>query len=193
VTAKAEGDVPFPRMAGPMLRALLEDRFKLKVHREAKEVPVYFLTVAKNGPKLQPTQEEACVPLDPNHPPAPLATPGQRAPNVCGRMYIRNSGQTTTLQSQGITMEQLTAITLPRIAGCPVIDKTGLTGRYDIQIEFAPESGAAADPSAPQSAVGPDAPSIFVALQAKLGLKLEPGKGPKETLVIDRVERPSEN
>jgi uncharacterized protein (TIGR03435 family) len=193
VDAKAEGDVPFPRMAGPMLRALLEDRFKLKVHWETKEVPVYFLRVAKNGAKLEPTKEGTCVPLDPNHPPAPIATPGQPHPNYCGLMNSQNKGLTMTLTSHGATMDQLTVIYLSRMLDRPVIDKTGLTGRYDIQIEFAPETGAAIDPGAHQPAAGPDAPSIFEVLQSKLGLKLEPGKGPDQTLVIDHVERPTGN
>ena len=194
IAAKAEGDAPFPRMAGPMLRALLEDRFKLRVHRETKEVPVYFLTVAKNGPKLEPAKEGSCVPLDPNHPPAPIATPGQPRPNYCVAGFQRK-GSTMTLISRGATMEQLTVALLSRILDRPVIDKTGLAGRYDFQIEveYPPDSGGAGDAGAAQPPAGPDAPSIFEVLQAKLGLKLEPGKGPSEILVIDRVERPTEN
>jgi uncharacterized protein (TIGR03435 family) len=194
VAAKAEGDAPFPRMAGPMLRALLEDRFKLRVHRETKEVPVYYLTVVKTGPKLEPTKEGSCVPIDPNHPPAPVATPGERRPTYCGPRFQRR-GSTMTVASHGGTMEQLTAAILSRIVDRPVFDKTGLAGRYDFQIEFeyVPDSGNAGDLGAPQSPAVLDGPSIFAVLQAKLGLKLEPGKGPNEILVIDRVERPTEN
>ena len=152
-------------MAGPMLRALLEDRFKLRVHREPKEVPVYFLTLAKNGPKLEATKEGSCVPIDANHIPAPIATPGQPLPNYCGPRF----------QLRGLTAT--------------------LTSRYDFQIDFeyAPRSGPSSDPGAPEPPAASEAPSIFEVLQAKLGLKLEPGKGPGETLVIDHVERPTEN
>ena len=99
-----------------------------------------------------------------------------------------------TVMSHGATMEQLTVALLSRIVDRPVIDKTGLAGRYDFQIEFeyVPDSGGG-DTGAAQPPAGPDAPSIFEVLQAKLGLKLEPGKGPSEILVIDRVERPTEN
>jgi uncharacterized protein (TIGR03435 family) len=182
-------------MAGPMLRALLEDRFKLRVHREPKEVPVYFLTLAKNGPKLEAIKEGSCVPIDANHIPAPIATPGQPLPNYCGpRFQLR--GLTATLTSQGVTMEQFSGVPLSRMVGRPVIDKTGLaSGRYDFQIDFeyAPRSGPSSDPGAPEPPAASEAPSIFEVLQAKLGLKLEPGKGPGETLVIDHVERPTEN
>lgn len=195
VAAKAEGNAPFPQMAGPMLRALLEERFKLRVHRETKEVPVYFLTAAKNGPKLEATKEGSCVPIDPKHPPAPIATPGQPRPNYCGATKFQRRGSTMVLTLHGATMEQLTAVFLSRIVDRPVIDKTGIAGQYDFQIEFeyTPDSGRAGDPGAPEPPAFSDMPSIFGVLQAKLGLKLEPGKGPSEILVIDHVERPTEN
>jgi uncharacterized protein (TIGR03435 family) len=63
IAAKAEGDASFAQMGGPMLQTLLEERFKLKIHRDQKETPGYFLTVAKGGPKLQPTKEGSCVPI----------------------------------------------------------------------------------------------------------------------------------
>ena len=99
-----------------------------------------------------------------------------------------------TVTAHGATMEQLTVTFLSRIVDRPVIDKTGQTGRYDFQIvfEYTPDSGAG-DAGAAQPPDGPDAPSIFGVLQAKLGLKLVQGKGPNEILVIDRVERPTGN
>ncbi len=181
ITAKAEGDAPFPRMAGPMLRALLEDRFQLKVHRETKEVPVYFLTVAKNGPRLEETREGSCILIDQEHPQLPSPTPGQPAPRYCGRVMVQNNGPVIRMTSHGAGMDLLASVMLNRMLGRLVIDKTGLTGRYEIQMEFAPEGTAETD-----------APTIFDALH-KLGLTLEPGKGPAETLVIDHVERPTEN
>lgn len=177
IAAKSESYAPFPTMAGPMLRALLEDRFKLKVHVETKEVPVYFLMVAKNGPRLEPTKEGSCVPIDQDHPPSPLATPGEPRPTVCGAGSVKNKGSLVTMTEHG---EPFTAVFLSQMVGRPVLDRTGLTGRYEIQMEFAPEGMA-------------DGPSIFEVLQQQLGLKLEPGKGPSEILVIDHVERPIEN
>jgi uncharacterized protein (TIGR03435 family) len=194
IAAKAEGNAPFPQMAGPMLRALLEDRFKLKIHRETKEVPVFFLTVAKDGPKLEPMKEGSCVPLDPNRPPAQNAAPGQPRPTYCGPRY-QLKGSTMTITARGATMKQFTEALLSRIVDRPVIDKTGLAGQYDFQIEFdyTPDTGGPADAATSQSPPASDAPSVFKVLQAKLGLKLESAKGPVESLVIDRVERPASN
>jgi uncharacterized protein (TIGR03435 family) len=92
-------------------------------------------------------------------------------------------------------MEQLTEAILSRMVDRPVIDKTGLAGRYDFQIEFeyVPDTGGTGDAGARQQPAGPEAPSILEVLQTKLGLKFEPGKGPSEILVIDHVERPTEN
>jgi uncharacterized protein (TIGR03435 family) len=83
LTAKAEGAARVEQMMGPMMRALLEDRFKLKIHRETKEMPVYALTLAKSGIKAHPMKEGDCVAIDPNHLPTP--TPGQPMPNFCGK------------------------------------------------------------------------------------------------------------
>jgi len=82
IAAKADG-APVDSMVGPMLRALLEDRFRLQVHRDKKDAPVFLLTVAKGGPKLQATTKGACTEVDFNHPPAPLP-PGQARPRYCG-------------------------------------------------------------------------------------------------------------
>jgi uncharacterized protein (TIGR03435 family) len=186
-------------MMGPMLQALLEDRFQLKMHRETKEVPVYFLTVGKSGSKLQPTKEGACAPLDLDHLSAP--TPGQ-PPRFCGNTSMSGRSGTMTMTAQGVTMERFANGMLARFAGRQIIDKTGLSGMYDLQIEFARDSsmpgggrGATGDAGAsgpPVASTELSGPTIFEALQ-KLGLKLESGKGPAEVLVIDHLERPSEN
>jgi uncharacterized protein (TIGR03435 family) len=181
VVATAEGNAPLAQMAGPMMQALLEDRFKLKIHRETKEGAVFFLTVAKGGVKLEPTKEGSCDAIDWNHLPSPA--PGKPLPTFCGNQYMSSKGSTVTMTAHGITMGLLAAGSLARIVGRPIVDKTGLSGAYDIKMEFTP-GNSASDESA--------APSIFTALQ-QLGLKLEPGKGPVESLVIDHVERPSEN
>ena len=193
IVAKAEGDAPFPQMAGPMLQALLEDRFKLKIHRETKEVPVYFLSVAKDGHKLQPTREGSCVPIDSNRPPAQNAAPGQPRPIYCGPGY-RIKDSTMTVMSHGGTIEQLTDALLSHMLERPVIDKTGLSGQYDFQAEFEyyPNSGVG-DAGASGPDAGPQAASIFKVFQDKLGLKLEPGRGLIDIIVIDHVERPTAN
>jgi uncharacterized protein (TIGR03435 family) len=175
-----------------MLQALLEDRFKLKAHRETIEVPVYLLTVAKGGLKLEAFKEGACTPRDLSQfPPPPLG------PNSC-RFFASMKGPNMSWVVQGATVEEFCRIVLPRLDR-PVIDKTGLTGRFNFPLEYMPEAV-----SYPSLRDGPDrpaspsddpaaGPSIFTALQQQFGLKLEPAKGPGDILVIDRVERPSES
>lgn len=201
INAKAEGAAPVAQMMGPMLQSLLEDRFKLKIRRETKEGSVYVMTVAKGGSKLQ--LDKDCTPLDMDHlPPAP--GPGQPVPNICGNQQIRMmNGKTITTIGKGLSMPEFARGMLSDLLGRPVIDKTGLEGRFDIQMEMAPDSsmpmfqgmagrggGDAAGPV--PSAADPEGPTIFMALE-KLGLKLEPSKGPVDQLVIEHVERPTEN
>ena len=195
ISAKAEDGVPFAQMAGPMMQALLEERFGLQLHHESQEVPVYFLTVAKSGPKLEPAREGSCVVIDINHPPTPA--PGQPRLIRCGSQGISSKDGMLTMNSRGITMELLANdAQLTQVMGRPIVDKTGLSGRFDIRLEFAPDtpapnaSGEATTP--PNTPVLPAVPSIFEALE-QLGLKLEAGKGSVKILVIDRLERPSEN
>jgi uncharacterized protein (TIGR03435 family) len=165
-----------------MLQALLEERFNLKVHRETKEFTVYFLVVAKNGPKLQESRPN---PDDPNAPKGAV-------------WHESMKGGLITLPAQLVPIEQL-ASRLSRIVGREVLDKTGLAGTYDFTLRYAPDL-VALPPSAGGSegqpaalAADPNGVSIFTALQEQLGLKLEPGKGPVEIIVIDRVERASGN
>ena len=99
IDAKAEGTPNQGTMFGPMMRTLLEDRFQLKLHSETREVPVYDLTVAKSGAKLQPAQEGACRPLDVDHPPPP-PVPGQPRTMFCGIAAITANG----FDARGVTM-----------------------------------------------------------------------------------------
>jgi uncharacterized protein (TIGR03435 family) len=184
IDATAEGAPGFAMMRGPMLQALLEDRFQLKIHHESRDVPVYALTVAKSGPRLQTTKPGSCVPLDDS-----LPTP---YPQFCGLPKRGDPG----LHLIGATMADLCKIlSAPEISDRQVIDKTGITGMFDIQLPGPGEiMRGSSDPAAPATAADPS--SSFAALQTaveKLGLKLERAKGPGEFLVIDRVERPSEN
>jgi uncharacterized protein (TIGR03435 family) len=210
IGAKAEGTPSAATMMGPMLQALLHDRFQLRTHLQIKEVPAYALTVAKGGPKLKPHQEGSCVdwgvvkPLTTAPPPH---VPGER-PVVCGFSRSgKGSGPNVTLDVPGVSLDFF-ARTFLGIAfwDRPVIDKTGIDGLFDIHLEFSPDESTPRPPEMVRPSVtanpsgGPLAtdsipafPSIFAALQQQLGLKLEPTRGPREFLVIDRIERPSEN
>jgi len=169
-------------MDGPMLQALLEDRFRLKIHRETREVPVYELTVAKGGLKVPRFAAGSCTPIDWNRP-LPDQIQSQAEKHCVDRVTGR--GANAILQLDGIGVAALIKIFLSRLDR-PVIDKTGLTGLFDFHLEYAPGQ-AGPDGSDPVDM------SIFSALQQQLGLKLTPAKGPGELLVIDHVERPSEN
>jgi uncharacterized protein (TIGR03435 family) len=179
-----------------MLRALLEERFKLKIHRETREIPVYALTVAKRGPKLQPFKAGGCLALDfsdPDHSPVPLSKPGQGFPLVCEMGRVSDAGY----DLYGATMATFCRDISPRLDR-PVIDKTGIAGRFDIHLDLsAADLGLPVGPSDPGAPVASTEPaSVFAAVEMavhKLGLKLERAKGPGEFLVIDHVERPDEN
>jgi uncharacterized protein (TIGR03435 family) len=197
IEAEADGAPGEDVMRGPMMQALLEDRFHLKIHRETREIPVYVLTVAKGGPKLRPFVEGSCT----EHAPG-AARPGPDEKPWCGTGGMRTvrNGRNVTWDEVGasfLNFASFFGIILDR----PVIDKTGITGTFDFHLEFAPDETTAgiASPFAPDSSLSgapsdpAGAPSIFTAFQQQLGLKLEAGKGPSEVLVIDHIERPSEN
>jgi uncharacterized protein (TIGR03435 family) len=180
INAKADGPATPGMMRGPMLQALLEDRFQVKVHRETRQLPVYALTVAKSGLKVPRTPEGGCTPRDLTQ---ISVAPGPGEKHTCGTIGGRGNSRRSTIEGFGITMTQV-AQRLGGRAGRPVIDKTGIDGMFDFYMEFAVEGAAPADEPAP--------PSFFTAL-GELGLKLEPAKGPVEFLVIDHAARPSEN
>jgi uncharacterized protein (TIGR03435 family) len=193
ISAKAEGQPSATVMMSVMLQTLLEDRFQLKIHVEPKESPVYALTVAKAAPKLTPAKEGACVVLDLNnreHWNEPKFTP-------CGFPRTSYKDGLTTMEVSGITMEEfagrLPIFPDPR----PAVDRTGLTGRYDIRLSFTRElpggiqlNGVNQPAPPPSENAGP---SIFTALQEQLGLKLSPDKAPVDVLVVDSVQKPVEN
>lgn len=165
---------------GPMLRALLEDRFNLRIRRETREVPVYDLTVAKGGPRLQTAREGSCVPHDPT---APLVMPGPGVARVCGSTY--KSATDGGRYMYGTTMARVSA-QFSAFLDRDVVDKTGLTGVFDIHFDLSDDDMSVANHTDSQIS------SIFAAM-ASLGLKLESAKGPGDFIVIDHVERPSEN
>src|ERR1700733_2233190 len=154
-----------------MLRTLLADRFKLTFHREEKVFSIYELTVAKSGPKLK-----ASTAL-PDDPPALIST-----------VYP----QRIVMPARNATMSDLARLMQRAILDRPVVDKTGLTGRYDFDLEWAPDETQFGGevPVAPA-----DAPSLplFSAIQQQLGLRLEATRGPVAALVVDKAERPTAN
>lgn len=190
-----------------MLQTLLAERFQMQVHRETKELPAYAMVVAKGGPKLK----EHVDALEGTAEAGPGGGPGnmrmKTGPDGSVRMSDMKAGMVMMgmgmLRGAGMTLAILSdqlSLNLSR----PVLDETGLTGKYDIALRWTPEEGEGAGllpmPIAKQMAMAhpvsdakqdPDQapPPLPVALQKELGLKLEPRKLPVETLVIDRIEK----
>lgn len=150
-------------------RALLAERFQLSIHRETEERPAYQLVLSKNGHKLQESTE--------------------------GNGISRNWGQIT---GDGVAIEMLAKVLSMTLAR-PVLDQTGLKGKYKFKLEYTEERGGPIGKGAPDEIPAdanppdPSGPSIFSAIQQQLGLKLESQKGPVEIIVIDRAEKPSAN
>ena len=197
VDAKAAGN-PGGDQISRMLQSLLEDRFQLKVHGETRELPVFNLVIAKGGPKLPSPKEGGC--LD-SADPAPQLSGGRMPPPGSGPPpLIRCGGLGITLEKGGVRMfggkvalSELARVLSPTL-GRKVIDKTGLTGLFDIRLDFVADDSTALLPPLPPDAAGDaTSPPIFSALPEQLGLRLEASKGPVEVVVIDHVERPSAN
>jgi len=161
--AKAEGNPDFKQKI-EMLRPLLADRFQLKVHRETRRMSVYSLVVAKGGPKLQPTAD------------------GVRGYFSAGRGLI---------EGKAVEMGTLANL-LGGSLGESVIDKTGVTGHFDIKLEWTPTEGER-NYTFDDRAIDPGGSSIFTALQEQLGLKLDAEKGPGQVIVVEEIEAASEN
>jgi len=153
------------RLTEGMFQQLLADRFKLAVHWETRELPIYALVIASKV-ALQPAKQP--------------------------ENGVHTSANTGTFSAEGVTMTDLArSLTqeLSRELGRVIVDKTGIEGRYDVALKWTPDEG---QPSADNGSVDAG-PSIFTAIQEQLGLKLESSKGPVRVLVIDHVEMPSEN
>ena len=168
-----------------MVQALLADRFKLVIHREAKEMPTYALVVAKGGPKLQKAdiEEKDC--------PDPLTTPSIDPTTLC---HTLAGGRGRGIHARAISVSELT-IGLESFTDRPLVDKTGIKGLYHVettpwlpmQLGPPPAPGATQDGAAVENL-----PTIFDVLE-KLGLKLEPEKDQVDVYVIDHLEQPSPN
>jgi uncharacterized protein (TIGR03435 family) len=158
-----------------LLLGILEERFHLKAHVETRQLPVYDLVIAKGGLKIKARAEG----------------------DTAWRVVKGPDGEALPRFREGLVNEQAIATSsfvgqLTNLMHRMVIDKTGLTGRFDILMFFAPpdrNTPSGASDGTPSN----DAPSIFVAMEEQLGLKLQPDKGPVDTLVIDHVELPTDN
>ncbi len=154
-----------------MLRKLLADRFQLVFHREPKEMSVYALSVAKGGAKLKPSTA------------APDALP-----ELVGVVYPDR----VAVPARNATMAQFVSMLQRAVLDRPVLDQTGLAGKYDFDLEWKPDEtqyGGQLPPPSPDS----NKPDLFAALQLQLGLKLEGTRGTVQAIAIDIVSRPSEN
>jgi uncharacterized protein (TIGR03435 family) len=150
-----------------MLARLLEERFQLKIRHEKRDLPVYELVVEKGGPKL--TEHD---PADLDHPPMGGTADGMEGTNVTMNYF---------------------AFILSRNLDRNVIDKTGLTARYDLKLQFAREGPVKMGPDGGRGPIEQEGPTIFTALREQLGLRLVPTKGPVDFLVIEHAEKPADN
>jgi len=147
-----------------MVRKLLAERFGLKAHIEQREMPVFALTVAKGGPKLAPSKGD---------------------PSGLPRQQVNGGSGVRRLEFMNTSMKEMTLLMLLEVDR-PIVDQTGLKGKYDFKLNFTnDESRAPTDGSAP--------PNLFTAIQEQDGLKLDAVKAPAPVLVVDAVMRPSAN
>jgi uncharacterized protein (TIGR03435 family) len=165
-----------------MLQNLLVERFRLGIHRETRDLPVYVLSIAKNGPKVQEAKSGDTYPDG-------FKGPDGKPVGHAGPMSWGNG----RLIGQGIPLSQVAAA-LSQQLGRTVQDQTELKGNYDIKLEWTPDEPQRPQPGA-GNAVATDSPStsLFTAIQEQLGLKLESHKAPVDILVIDHAEPPPEN
>ncbi len=173
ITAQPEATgLPNERQLKAMLQKLFEDRFKLTLHRDKKELAVYALTAGKTAPKL---------------------TRSERDPNGLPGLFFKQIGN---LQAMNANLSDLAALLQGTVLDRPVVDRSGVAGRYDFTLLWTPDESQfkgmgirvptpTGDPNAP--------PGLFTAIQEQLGLRLESTRAAADVIVIDRVERPSEN
>jgi uncharacterized protein (TIGR03435 family) len=187
--AKSPGPAQLPELR-LMVQSMLDDRFKLKTHRETRELPIYSLVLARSGVKGGPGLVESAVAgCGPTDTPAAPAPKGPRLPAaICGTV---NPGPGRIFGQHG-RISQL-ADRLATLLGRTVVDKTGLDGTYDIELTFTPDADMAQQAPPGQAAADVPGPSLFTAIQEQLGLRLQAGKGPVEVIVIDAAGKPTEN
>jgi len=192
IQAKSTVVSPTPEQVSLLIRSLLVDRFKLAAREETRDAPIYELKLARSDGQLGPKMTRSSLPFTCFQAGAPAPPPEQMAQCVYNIGY-------GVLKARGVPVQTL-AYSIPNFYGIgrSVVDRTGLTGGYDMDMEWAPmtqfiQPGNLAPP--PDAADRPvnNGPSIFVALREQLGLALEPSRGPVPMVVIDRVEKPSDN
>lgn len=181
------------------LRTLLADRFKLAVHTEPREGPVYALVLAEEAAAMRPKPSSLdCsvagglqTSLGPQRETAvrPGAPPPPAVPTRCGLSYAVDANGSLVIGGAQ-SMAALARI-LGRPAGRPVVDRTGLSGLYDFVLRWAPEQRGNGGAGGAAPAAISDGPSLFTALRDQLGLKLDAQRGPVDVVVVDRVERPT--
>jgi uncharacterized protein (TIGR03435 family) len=174
ILAEAPGAVrPTLEEQMTMLKKLLADRFTLTFHREAKEFSIYALTVAKGGPKL-------------------VKAASDDSPEGSPPLVFRLAPERARLPARNATMTELAWVMQRAAVDRPVVDRTGLTGRYDFDLEWTPDETQFGG-NVPKGNPEPPKPDLFAAMQQQLGLRLEASRGPIDALVIDGVERPTAN
>lgn len=188
IEAKADGTIASEQLQG-MLQSLLAERFQLKAHQERRELPVYELVVAGGGAKIKRSDDQT-----PAMPPRPTGEPvPANAPIPRGAFGFGPDG----VNGAAVPLERLTTY-LKSLLGRPVLDKTGLTGLFDMKLRFAPGSEGtnsvfARNPDTQLQQADLSAPSLFTALQEQLGLRLRATRDPLDVIVIDSIQRPTEN
>jgi uncharacterized protein (TIGR03435 family) len=219
IVAKAE-DGAIPQRTGPrdptaidptklMMQSLLEDQFKLKIHKESKELPTYELVPAKGGARIQlsadqtPPGPPAPGSAPPPPPAAPRGQPGAPPPPGRGGMFISGGPNGLTLQGNATALTNL-IFALAQNLGRIVVDKTELPpGLYDFKMQWSPDpaQGTPFGPAPPSGAPGvepprptaePTGPSLFTAIQEQLGLRLVSSRGPVDVYVIDSAQKPAQ-
>jgi uncharacterized protein (TIGR03435 family) len=166
----------------PMIQSLLQDRFQLKTHREARNLTVYELVIAKNGLKMKKSADK-----DSQAPEASTYAPAGPGPR--GSLVQRGP---STLIGNAIPLGPLVSQLSRFLDGAPVLDKTNLKDLFDFSLQWTPEPIMPPGQDAPVVSE-PYGPSIFTAVREQLGLRLEATKGAVEVVVIDSVQKPSVN
>src|SRR5271157_5128338 len=197
IDAKPKGDTD-ERQTWLMLQTLLADRFRLGLHRETRDLPIYDLTVAKSGPKLPPAKETGCVSFPPGT--MPRYVPGKVDCGYVSGPFAEFTAGLLHMRGRKVHVADLVR-ELASVLGRPVLDKTEFTGEFGLDLSFTPDAalegllgfGGPGDAGGGRRLkTDPSLPNVFAALEEQLGLKLAPAKGPVEVLVVDHAERPSE-
>ena len=175
-----------------MVRTLLADRFKLVMHKETKELPIFELVLARQDGRLGPQLRPAAVDCAARAAAAKggATTPASSGPQGRGSCFMNLNP--VSVRGGGVTLAMLANI-LAGPAQRLVIDRTGLTGDWDLEVNYTPDRSQVPPGVELPSSVDPNGPSLYTAIEEQLGLKLRPARGPVEVLVIDSVQQPSPN